>query len=59
MASMIPDWQLMDPIASSESTIIDLMSHRTGLPRHDESYFVKNATLRTLVSATRSTELQY
>lgn len=25
----------MDPVASAESTIVDVMSHRTGLPRHD------------------------
>lgn len=25
----------MDPVASEEATIIDLMSHRTGMPRHD------------------------
>jgi CubicO group peptidase (beta-lactamase class C family) len=59
MASMLPDWKLMDPVASSESAIIDLMSHRTGLPRHDESYFVKNETLPALVSATGSTEFRY
>ncbi|KAJ6626811.1 beta-lactamase/transpeptidase-like protein [Mycena sp. CBHHK59/15] len=35
IASIIPIWKLMDPVASSESTILDLMSHRTGLPRHD------------------------
>ncbi|KAJ7096105.1 beta-lactamase/transpeptidase-like protein [Mycena epipterygia] len=35
IASILPEWKLMDPVASSESTIIDLMSHRTGLPRHD------------------------
>ncbi|KAJ7290482.1 beta-lactamase/transpeptidase-like protein [Mycena rebaudengoi] len=35
IASLIPGWKLMDPIATSESTIVDLMSHRTGLPRHD------------------------
>ncbi|KAF9070757.1 beta-lactamase/transpeptidase-like protein, partial [Rhodocollybia butyracea] len=29
---------MADPIATSESTIIDLMSHRTGLPRHDLVY---------------------
>ncbi|KAF7338796.1 Beta-lactamase class penicillin binding protein [Mycena sanguinolenta] len=28
----------MDPVASSESTITDLMSHRTGLPRHDAAW---------------------
>ncbi|KAF8193253.1 beta-lactamase/transpeptidase-like protein [Mycena galopus ATCC 62051] len=35
IASIIPEWKLMDPVATSESTIVDLMSHRTGLPRHD------------------------
>ncbi|KAJ7284592.1 beta-lactamase/transpeptidase-like protein [Mycena rebaudengoi] len=35
IATLIPDWKLMDPVATSESTIVDLMSHRTGLPRHD------------------------
>ncbi|KAJ7512344.1 beta-lactamase/transpeptidase-like protein [Mycena galericulata] len=37
MASILPEWKLMDPVASSESTITDLMSHRTGLPSHDDS----------------------
>ncbi|KAJ6627613.1 beta-lactamase/transpeptidase-like protein [Mycena sp. CBHHK59/15] len=27
IASVIPDWKLMDPVASSESTITDLMGH--------------------------------
>ncbi|KAJ7155199.1 beta-lactamase/transpeptidase-like protein [Mycena filopes] len=35
IASIIPGWKLMDPVASSESTVVDIMSHRTGLPRHD------------------------
>ncbi|KAJ4464091.1 beta-lactamase/transpeptidase-like protein [Lentinula edodes] len=38
IASIIPEWKLSDPVASTESTIIDLMSHRTGLPRHDIAY---------------------
>ncbi|KAF5391209.1 hypothetical protein D9757_003078 [Collybiopsis confluens] len=38
ISSLIPEWELADPIATSKSTIIDLMSHRTGLPRHDISY---------------------
>ncbi|KDQ24632.1 hypothetical protein PLEOSDRAFT_1047810 [Pleurotus ostreatus PC15] len=33
--TIIPEWGLMDPIATDEATIIDLMSHRSGLPRHD------------------------
>ncbi|CAK5274082.1 unnamed protein product [Mycena citricolor] len=35
IASLIPEWKLWDPVATRESTIVDLMSHRTGLPRHD------------------------
>ncbi|KAJ6630158.1 beta-lactamase/transpeptidase-like protein [Mycena sp. CBHHK59/15] len=35
IASLVPEWKLMDPIASAGSSIMDLMSHRTGLPRHD------------------------
>ncbi|KAF9070759.1 beta-lactamase/transpeptidase-like protein [Rhodocollybia butyracea] len=38
ISSIIPEWEMADPIATSESTIIDLMSHRTGLPRHDMVY---------------------
>ncbi|KAJ7144405.1 beta-lactamase/transpeptidase-like protein [Mycena epipterygia] len=34
IASVVPEWELMDPIARAESTIEDVMSHRTGLPRH-------------------------
>ncbi|KAJ6600442.1 beta-lactamase/transpeptidase-like protein [Mycena vulgaris] len=37
LASILPDWKLMDPVASAESTITDLMSHRTGLPSNDYS----------------------
>jgi CubicO group peptidase (beta-lactamase class C family) len=38
IASIIPTWGLEDPIATRQATIIDLMSHRTGMPRHDYSY---------------------
>ncbi|CAK5266747.1 unnamed protein product [Mycena citricolor] len=35
-AHILPGWGLMDPVASRESTITDLMSHsRTGLAPHD------------------------
>ncbi|KAI3614262.1 beta-lactamase [Moniliophthora roreri] len=35
IASIIPTWGLADELASNKSTILDLMSHRTGLPGHD------------------------
>ena len=37
LTSVIPDFGLEDPVASKYTTIIDAMSHRTGLPRHDVS----------------------
>ncbi|KAF4596497.1 hypothetical protein EYR38_007884 [Pleurotus pulmonarius] len=33
--TIVPEWELMDPVATGGATIIDLMSHRSGLPRHD------------------------
>ncbi|KAF5373123.1 hypothetical protein D9758_001604 [Tetrapyrgos nigripes] len=38
IASLLPEWSLNDSYTTSHSTIIDLMSHRTGLPRHDLMY---------------------
>ncbi|GJE94197.1 beta-lactamase/transpeptidase-like protein [Phanerochaete sordida] len=32
------DWQLMDEWASQQATIRDILSHQSGLPRHDISY---------------------
>ncbi|RDB26831.1 Gigasin-6 [Hypsizygus marmoreus] len=37
IASIIPGWHLRDSTATKDATIFDLMSHRTGLPRHDPS----------------------
>ncbi|KAF8884172.1 beta-lactamase/transpeptidase-like protein [Infundibulicybe gibba] len=52
IGSLIPEWSLMDPLASNRSTIIDLMSHRTGLPRHDLSYGVSD-DIQTILSKTK------
>ncbi|KAE9390134.1 beta-lactamase/transpeptidase-like protein [Gymnopus androsaceus JB14] len=49
ISSIIPEWEMSDPVASSESTIIDLMSHRTGLPGYDEVYYEKQS-LSSLIS---------
>ncbi|KAG7440325.1 beta-lactamase/transpeptidase-like protein [Guyanagaster necrorhizus] len=38
IADIVPEWELRDPVASARSTIVDLMSHRTGLPRDDLMY---------------------
>ncbi|KAF8884170.1 beta-lactamase/transpeptidase-like protein [Infundibulicybe gibba] len=52
IGSLIPEWSLMDPLASNRSTIIDLMSHRTGLPRHDLSYRASD-DIQTVISKTK------
>ncbi|KAF8884171.1 beta-lactamase/transpeptidase-like protein [Infundibulicybe gibba] len=52
VGTLIPEWSLMDPLASNRSTIIDLMSHRTGLPRHDLSYGVSD-DIQTVLSKTK------
>ncbi|KAI3621302.1 beta-lactamase class penicillin binding protein [Moniliophthora roreri] len=38
IGSVIPQWEIADSYASEKASIIDLMSHRTGLPRHDFMY---------------------
>ncbi|KAG6906760.1 hypothetical protein DXG01_012263 [Tephrocybe rancida] len=38
IADFIPDFKFTDPVATSQATPLDLMSHRTGYPLHDFSY---------------------
>ncbi|KAK8245261.1 beta-lactamase/transpeptidase-like protein [Phyllosticta capitalensis] len=39
ISSLIPaDFVLQEPYITQHATIADLLSHRTGMPRHDESY---------------------
>ncbi|KAG5643819.1 hypothetical protein DXG03_009596 [Asterophora parasitica] len=38
LASLMPGFGLQDSIAAKQATLIDALSHRTGLPRHDFSY---------------------
>lgn len=35
MKDILPGWGLVDEVASNEATMQDLLSHRTGVPRHD------------------------
>ncbi|KAL0946344.1 hypothetical protein HGRIS_012581 [Hohenbuehelia grisea] len=41
----IPEFDMMDPTASAATSIVDAMSHRTGLPRHDLMYRLHNVPL--------------
>ncbi|RDB17702.1 hypothetical protein Hypma_001016 [Hypsizygus marmoreus] len=38
ISSVIPEFSLTDQVATKEATILDLMSHRTGYPRHEFAY---------------------
>ncbi|KAF7299684.1 Beta-lactamase class penicillin binding protein [Mycena chlorophos] len=48
LVDIMPGWELMDPIASAGATIVDLMSHRTGMPRHDVSQ-TRNDTIPNIL----------
>ncbi|KAJ7321670.1 beta-lactamase/transpeptidase-like protein, partial [Mycena albidolilacea] len=49
IASVIPNWKLLDTVASAQSTITDLMAHRTGLPAHDFAYFLNNDSIPAVI----------
>lgn len=36
--SFVPEFNLTDPVATQEATILDMMTHRTGYPLHDFMY---------------------
>jgi len=46
-------WKLQDTVAQNQANLIDILSHRTGLPRHDMSYS-RTDNLATIVSNLRN-----
>jgi CubicO group peptidase (beta-lactamase class C family) len=46
--SYLPDFRLMDPVASEHMTPRDLVTHRSGLPRHDGMWYGSPFTRREL-----------
>jgi CubicO group peptidase (beta-lactamase class C family) len=40
VVDMLPEFRLHDPFASREMTAVDLLTHRSGLPRHDLLWYV-------------------
>jgi CubicO group peptidase (beta-lactamase class C family) len=47
----LPTFALKDPFASERVAIGDLVTHRTGLPRHDLVWYGRDATREELVAA--------
>ncbi|ESK87216.1 beta-lactamase [Moniliophthora roreri MCA 2997] len=54
IADILPEdmWKLEDPIATQETTIVDMMSHRTGLPSHDLMYS-RTDTIESILQKSR------
>ncbi|KAF8316077.1 beta-lactamase/transpeptidase-like protein [Clavulina sp. PMI_390] len=46
------DWALQDPLAESETDLVDLAAHRTGLPRHEMGW-QRRANLRDTIRSMR------
>ncbi len=44
-----PTFRLLDPLASENVTVRDLLSHRTGLPRHDALWYQTNLSRAEII----------
>jgi len=42
LGDILPDFQLADPIATKLATVEDLLTHRTGMARHDRLWYLTN-----------------
>src|SRR5215470_5233869 len=49
----LPEFQMNDPVATEQATARDLLSHRTGLPRHDLVWYSSGASREELVNRIR------
>jgi CubicO group peptidase (beta-lactamase class C family) len=54
--SYLPDFKLLDPIATEELTLRDLLTHRAGLPRHDLVWYGTNLSRQQLYERLRYLE---
>ena len=59
LRTYLPDFQLWDPIATREFTARDLVTHRSGLPRHDAMWYGRAFTRKELYDRLRYLEPSY
>jgi CubicO group peptidase (beta-lactamase class C family) len=52
----LPDFKLQDPFASQRMSMRDLLTHRSGLPRHDMLWFLSNFDRRQIYERLRYLE---
>jgi dihydroorotase/N-acyl-D-amino-acid deacylase len=53
---IVPEFRLRDPLASDRATTRDLVTHRTGLPRHDRVWYRSGRSRIEAVKALRHLE---
>jgi CubicO group peptidase (beta-lactamase class C family) len=53
IGDVIPEWGLMDAEASRGATLQDLLSHRTGMPRHDGALAYQDGGVPEMISNLR------
>ena len=53
---LLPEFRLKDRSATEGATLLDLLSHRTGLPRHDRLWYASGLSRRELVERLRFLE---
>lgn len=53
MRGYLPTFQLQDPVASDHMTPLDLVTHRSGLPRHDLLWYGSSLTRREMFDRLR------
>jgi dihydroorotase/N-acyl-D-amino-acid deacylase len=54
--ALVPEFQLKDPVASDRATTRDLVTHRTGLPRHDGVWYRSRGSRLAAVEVLRHLE---
>ncbi|KAJ6471138.1 beta-lactamase/transpeptidase-like protein, partial [Mycena vitilis] len=53
IATLLPEWGLMDTDMQNGVTIQDMLSHRTGMPRHDYSGYSRAGGVSEMISTLR------
>ena len=48
--TLLPEFSLHDPVATAQMTAVDLLSHRSGLPRHDLFWYATGKSRTELIA---------
>ncbi|KAF9915036.1 hypothetical protein BX616_007042 [Lobosporangium transversale] len=57
VSKYLPEFELEDPDLTLQLTVADLLSHRTGMPRHDLAWYKANITRIELIKRLKSVKL--